>query len=214
MHNGWIKLIAKFRTNFVTGMFTFLPLALTLYLVFFLGIKINAFVISITPYPLKPLLQDASYGLFLRLLVVLFLVCLIALLGAITKFYIGNRLLAFGNRLLIKIPIFNKIYTSIKQVVKAVFGQKKRIFKKVVLIAYPRPGIYSLGFLTGTARGEIQVKTQACLHNIFVPTTPNPTSGMLVMVIEEDITYLDMTVEEGMKLIISGGAVTPDYIKK
>ena len=204
-------MMARLRANLFTGVLAFLPVVLTLYLMFILVSKINNLLVKITPKPFYVYITDDHYGLFFRLIMFFIILLLIAFIGALTKMYIGKQILRLSNKLINKIPILNKIYQAIDQISKAFFGQKKSIFKKVVLIEYPRNGIFSMGFLTGDARGEIQVKTEDKLYNIFIPTTPNPTSGMLVMIPEKNIMYLDMTVEQGMKLVILGGAVVPDY---
>jgi uncharacterized membrane protein len=134
--------------------------------------------------------------------------------GVLVSNVIGERLFRFGEALLHKMPILPKVYFGIKQIVDAFSLQGKHAFNRVVLIEYPRKGIYPVGFLTGECRGEVQTKTEARLLNVFVPTTPNPTSGMLILVPESEITHLDMTVEEGLKLIVSAGVVVPDQVQE
>ena len=109
-----------------------------------------------------------------------------------------------------RVPFINTVYRTVKQIVDTFGQQEKAVFQEVVLIEYPRKRCYVLGFLTSTAMGETQANTGEHIVNIFVPTTPNPTSGFLLMLPEEDITRLKMNIAEGMKLIISGGAVVPD----
>ena len=115
-----------------------------------------------------------------------------------------------SERLLQKIPLAPKIYFAVKQIIQAFSLQGKDIFKQAVLVEYPRKGSYAVGFITGKCQGEVQEKTIGNLVNVFVPTTPNPTSGMLIMIAEEEIIYLNMSVEEGLKLIISAGVVVPE----
>jgi uncharacterized membrane protein len=112
--------------------------------------------------------------------------------------------------LLDRVPLINSIYRSVKQIVQTFNQQKKAVFQEVVLLEYPRKKCYVLGFLTSTAMGETQDATTEHIVNVFVPTTPNPTSGFLLMLPEDDITRLDMSIADGMKLIISGGAVVPN----
>jgi uncharacterized membrane protein len=211
MRNRFKLITGNLRNSFFTGILAFLPIVLTIYLVIFLGSKINTLIIKVTPQTFLPYITENNYSLLFRILILLFLIVIITIIGMFTKVYIGREIISFGEKLIDKIPILNKIYQAINQISKAFFGKKSSIFKKVVLIQYPRIGVFSLGFLTGMAKGEIQKKTNEKLYNIFIPTTPNPTSGMLVMYPESAIEKLDMTVEEGMKLIISGGAVTPKY---
>jgi uncharacterized membrane protein len=109
------------------------------------------------------------------------------------------------------LPFINSVYRTVKQIVETFGRQKKAVFQEVVLLEYPRKKSYVLGFLTSKAQGEPQAVTGEEIVNVFIPTTPNPTSGFLLMIPQEDITRLDMTIAEGMKLIISGGAVVPHH---
>ena len=110
-----------------------------------------------------------------------------------------------------KVPFINTVYKTVKQIVETFSTQHKAVFKKTVLLEYPREGIWAIGFLTSKTKGETQLKTEKELRNIFVPTTPNPTSGFLLMIPGEDVQELDMSIGDGMKFIISGGAVAPPY---
>ena len=140
------------------------------------------------------------------------IISVIYLIGIFARYLFIRKILGLVDRILYQIPIFNKIYTTLKQISNAFWGKKYTIFKQVVLIQYPRKGLYTMGFLTLKAEGQIQELTKESVCNVFIPTTPNPTSGYLIMVPEEDVTYLDMSVEDGMKLIVSGGAVTPNEV--
>jgi uncharacterized membrane protein len=139
------------------------------------------------------------------------LIIFILFLGLIARNIVGRRLIALGERILARLPIISKIYTSAQQIGQAFLGERRTSFNRVVLFEYPRPGLYSFGLVSGEARGEIQGKTGEKVLNVFVPTTPNPTSGLFILVPEKDAIPLDMTVAEALKLLISGGAVTPDY---
>lgn len=141
----------------------------------------------------------------LAALIVVFIV------GLFTRLYIGKKVLNYGDRLFKKIPVGRGIYTAIKQFLDTVSGKSRDSFRQVVLVEYPSPGIFALGFLTGYASGEVQSKTESRVANVFIPTTPNPTSGFLLMFPETKMTYLDMTVEEAFKFIVSGGVVVKDY---
>jgi len=107
-----------------------------------------------------------------------------------------------------------KIYNAVKQISSAFLGQGKTIFKQVVLLEYPRKGLYSLGFTTGVTKGELKYVHQKNSVNVFIPTTPNPTSGMFIVVPKDEIRFLKMSVEDGMKLIVSGGAVSPEFTEE
>jgi uncharacterized membrane protein len=193
----------KIRQLFVRGLFTLLPIVATIYLVYFLFTLLDNFLGTyIAMFFGRPL---PGVGLVASLV-------LIFIAGFIVSNVIGEKLLHFGENLLQKIPLVTKIYFGIKQIVDAFSLQGKQLFNRVVLVEYPRKGTYAVGFVTGECRGEVQNKTAARLINIFIPTTPNPTSGMLILVPDKEIIYLDMTVEEGLKLIISAGVVVPEEL--
>ncbi len=146
-------------------------------------------------------------GLLLTIVTILFV-------GFFASNYIGKIFLTFTEKIISRIPIANTIYKTVKQIIDAFYTADEKSFKKVVLIEYPRMGIYALGFLTGTTKGEVQHKKDDEVVNIFLPTTPNPTSGFLLFLPRKDIIILEMSVEEGMKMIISGGVIAPPYVKK
>jgi len=135
------------------------------------------------------------------------LVVLITLTGIFAKHYLGKKLISFGEKFLAKIPILNNIYNTSKQIMEGFSNKEKKGFRKVVLVEYPRPGIYSPGFLTGDTPSEIIDKTGKRLVNVFIPTAPNPATGYLVFVPVEDVTVLDMSIEDGFKLAISAGMI-------
>ncbi len=136
---------------------------------------------------------------------------LITGLGFFSRYVLGRMFLSLMERIVDHVPGVNAVYRTVKQIVDTFSSQQKAVFQKSVLIEYPRKGVWVLGFLTSDAKGEPQERTASNIKNIFVPTTPNPTSGFLLMVPDEEIIYLDMSIGEGMKLIISGGAVTPPF---
>jgi len=137
---------------------------------------------------------------------------LVFLIGVIVNNYLGRRIYNFWESLVIRIPLFNKIYIAVKQIGEALLSRDKNVFRAVGLIEYPRHGLYSLVFITEAAPAEIQDITGQPLRSVFLPTTPNPTSGFLLMVPESQITILGLSVEEGLKMVISGGAYVPDVV--
>ena len=137
------------------------------------------------------------------------LILLITLLGMLVKNFFFRRVLGFGESLLIRIPLINKVYVGMQQISKTFITNKQAMFKKSVLIEYPRKGSYVLGFTTSDADEEVNGKTKADLICVFVPTTPNPTSGFLLFVPKRDVIELDMNIEDSFKLIVSFGGVTP-----
>ena len=142
-------------------------------------------------------------------LAVIALVLLLIGVGWIAERAIGSRVLGWWHGMLERIPVTRRIYSAANRIVRTMLGQDNRPFKEVVLIEYPRKGIWSVAFVTGKSSGEVQRVTAENLVNVFVPTTPNPTSGFYILVPEDDLIVLKMTVEEAFKLIISGGMVTP-----
>ncbi|MCX7825806.1 MAG: DUF502 domain-containing protein, partial [Verrucomicrobiae bacterium] len=146
-----------------------------------------------------------------RLLALAVFVVLVTLLGWMTRQVAGRRLLIFAETFIARLPLFNRIYGFMREVSHTLLAGQKTVFARVVLVEYPRPGVYAIGFVTSEGEGEVQAKTQARVINVFVPTTPNPTSGFLLMVPREQTIDLDMSVADGMKVVISGGAVVPPY---
>jgi uncharacterized membrane protein len=191
----------KIRQILLRGLLTLLPIIATIYLLYslfgfldrFLGGYISLLIGRTIP----------GIGIIAGFIIIF-------IMGSVVSNVIGQRLLDFAERVIRRIPIVPRVYFALKQIVDAFTLQGKHVFNKVVMIEYPRIGLYVVGFLTGECKGEVQVKTDAKLMNVFVPTTPNPTSGMLILVPESDIIYLDMTVEEGLKLIVSAGVVVPE----
>ena len=185
---------------FTTGVLTLLPLAITIYVFFlvftFLDNLIGSLIMAIFDY------RVPGAGFAAGIL-------LIFLVGFIASNIIGKRLVALGDNIFQRLPLARGIYSSARQIIDAFTVQGKDAFQKVVLLEYPRKGLYVLGFVTSTSRGEIQEKTEEETISIFVPTTPNPTSGMLILAPRSEITELKMSIEEGMKVIVSGGLVSP-----
>ncbi|MFQ6672108.1 MAG: DUF502 domain-containing protein [Candidatus Tectimicrobiota bacterium] len=199
----------RFRRIFVTGLLVTIPLAVTVFLLSWLFTKLDR---------LSPLLTRGLIALGLPLpegfrlpgLGILFTVALVFLVGIFITTFVGRRIIDWGEELLRKIPLVRIIYGGAKQVVDAVASQRGTAFNQVVLVEYPRKGLYSIGFLTCENSGEIQAVDQRHLVNVFIPTTPNPTSGLLIVVPQEDVVPLSMTVEDGIKFIMSGGLLAPE----
>ncbi|MGD8399489.1 MAG: DUF502 domain-containing protein [Bacillota bacterium] len=197
------------RNYFFTGILVLLPLVITLKLLFWGFEKTDAILGNLIYRYLHRYLgiqvRISGLGLFALLL-------LITLTGMFARNYLGKKLIGAGEKLLGRIPILKTIYNSTKQITEglALTQSDKGAFRKMVLIEYPRPGVYSPGFLTGEAFNEAEEKTGGKLLSIFVPTTPNPTTGYLVFVPEDQVTFLKMSVEDGFKLLLSVGVIVPD----
>jgi uncharacterized membrane protein len=146
-------------------------------------------------------------------MVALLLTCvLISIVGMLARNYMGQKLIESVDMSLLRVPLLNKIYGTTKQVNEAFTSGGKNSFKTVVMVEFPRAGMYSIGFLTGEADNEIRAKIQEKLLCVFIPTTPNPTSGFLVLLPEDEVTRLDMSVADGVKFIISLGSISPDSL--
>jgi uncharacterized membrane protein len=135
----------------------------------------------------------------------------VAGVGWVTRLMIGKMLYSYMESVVVQVPVLNRIYPFFKEVSQTLLGQGKSGFDRVVMIEYPRKGCFAIAFVTSEGEGEVQAKTNSHIVNLFLPTTPNPTSGYLLMIPKEDVIPLEMTVAEGMKLVISGGSIMPKY---
>jgi uncharacterized membrane protein len=201
------KIKDKIRNYFIAGLLTVVPLSITVYVVMLLLTHADrVFNLIPTRYNPKNYIPFPLPGLGIVLVLLL-----IFFTGLLVKNYLGGRIVEFGERIVYQIPLVRPLYSAVKQLLVAIFSESYKGFKKVVLIEYPRRGIYALGFVTGVASGEVQDLTKERVINVFLPTTPNPTSGFYLLIPEKDVVPLKMTVEDAFKLIISGGLVTPEY---
>jgi len=165
----------------------------------------------LTNFLLPPSFRDAENVFIYRVGALFVFVVLVSAVGWITRLVVGKKLIALGEAAIKRIPILNKTYGFIKEISQTLLTDKKTIFTHVVLIEYPREGLFAIGFVTNDAGGEIQAKSREDLVNVFIPTTPNPTSGFLLFVPRHHMSILTMSVADGMKLIFSGGAFIPPY---
>ena len=193
-----VSIFARLRNYFITGIVVLVPIGITLYLTkFFISISSK-----LIPYDLNPnnYLPFAIPGLEIILSIIF-----ITIIGGLSLSFIGKRILKFVNDLFKRIPILRTIYSAIGQMTETLAPKKGSNKKSVVLIEYPRKGCWAVGFATKDNKGEISRKTNSNLVNVFVPTTPNPTSGFLLMFPKNEIIYLDMSFEEASKFIVSAG---------
>jgi len=199
--------IVSLRNAFITGLLLLAPLAVTIWafqiIIDFVGGRFRPIYNHVLPESISGLtfLWDIAATLLV--------IALITLFGYVSRLFLGRYLLGVLDRFLQTIPGLNTVYNTVKQIIDTFGTQNRNMFSKVVLVQFPRSGCYAIGFLTNKARGEPQEKTQEEVWTVFVPTTPNPTSGFLVMLPRKDIVELEMSVGDGMKMVISGGAVTP-----
>lgn len=199
-------MIRYFRNYFVTGLLFVLPLILTVAIFLFLVEKVNSIFLEPIVNILEKYTGQARLEWLAKSLIFLMLISLITMIGMLAKNIMAKRVFRFFEDIFIKLPFVDKVYTAIRDVRDSFFGKAKGMFDTVVLVEYPRKGIYSLGFVTKIAEGEISEKlNDKRLHTVFIPTVPNPTSGVLVFFKEDDCIKLDLSVEEGFKFVISAG---------
>ena len=198
------KIFKKISNNFFKGILISAPVIITFYIAWGL--------IKFFDKQASPLLGTFPYEIPGFGLIAVFI--FFALIGFITTGLFGRMFSSFFEKILSKMPVLRNIYSGLKQLFEAILTSKSNSFREVILIEYPRKGIWAMGFLTGDTKGEVNRKTTNQLVNIFLPTTPNPTSGFLLFVPKKDIIRLSMTVEEGIKMIISAGMLTPSENQK
>ncbi|MFP4203730.1 MAG: DUF502 domain-containing protein [Opitutales bacterium] len=205
-------MLRSLRNAFITGIIVILPLGVTVMVIGFLLEKIGTPASNLFFWFLDSDWRKLpSVTLLLQSISVIVVVVMITALGYFSRVFIGRFTLSKMDILFDRVPFINTVYRTVKQIVDTFSQQQKTVFRETVLIEYPRPGSYAIGFLTSSTKGEVQSVTNDRVLNVFVPTTPNPTSGFLLMLPEEDITHLKMSIVDGMKLIISGGVVVPPY---
>jgi uncharacterized membrane protein len=200
--------LKSLRNNFAVGFIAILPLFLSVYLF----IQLVKFVVGITDQLLIFLpqqLRETDWQPLFSTLAFVISVGLVTLLGFIARNVIGKSLLQALESLALRVPLLNKIYGGVKQIIEAIGTTQKGAFKRVVLVRFPHRDSYCIAFVTSDAPGELDQKIAADVVNVFVPTTPNPTSGFMLMVPKADTIALDMPVADAVKMVISGGAVVP-----
>lgn len=202
----------RLKNAFITGLLVLMPLGITFFVAQFLLEKIGKPASALFFAPWSSFLDTQWIGWLAEVIAVLIVVLLITAFGWLSNFFFGRLCLALTERFIKKIPFISTVYNTVKQIADTMGKNKKAVFQKAVLVHFPSDSLYSVGFLTNRANGETQDKTKENVCNVFVPTTPNPTSGFLIMVPEEKLVVLDMSVGDAIKLIISGGAVIPEKL--
>lgn len=209
-------MLARLRTSFLTGIVVIAPVALTLWLIWSVIGWFDGFVLPFVPDAYRPeQILNTIFGYDLKLNirgvgVVVFLV-FATLVGWLAKGLIGRSFIKYAENLVNRMPVVRSFYSGIKQIAETVFAQQERSFEKACMIEYPRKGIWAIGFISTTAKGEIAERnsSKGPMVSVFVPTTPNPTSGFLLFFPKADIVELDMSIEDAAKLVISAGLVYP-----
>lgn len=191
---------ARLRRYFIAGLIVILPFAVTLNVLLW-ALRLLDGLLGQMFVPLV--------GRAVPLLGLAALVLLIITTGMLATNVLGRRLVAWFDRLMLRIPMARSIYAATKQLSDGLFQERRAAFRRAVLIEWPRRGLYTVGFVTGESRGETQAKTPERVLNVFVVSTPNPTTGFLVLVPEDQVIPLEMSVEDALKLVMSGGIVGP-----
>jgi len=205
-----VSIMARMRGWFFTGLLVTAPVMLTIYITWLFIDIIDAQVMGLIPSGLRdyitlqaPLIgKIPGLGLLVGLVV-------ITLIGALAAGFFGRWLIRLGENILNRMPVIRSIYGATKQIFETVLSAQSNAFREVVLVEYPRTGLWVIGFVTGTTRGEVQESIPRETVNVFIPTTPNPTSGFLLFCPHKELVYLKMSVEDAVKLVVSGGIVAP-----
>lgn len=205
------RFFSKIKTYFLTGILVTAPVGITFYIAYKLIIYIDMWSNSIIPpkFRLSEYLSVDIPGLGIMIIATSLI-----LIGMFTTGFLGRFFIKLGEKIVSKVPFVSSIYNLLKQVFATFLSGKKTSFNEVVLLEYPRKGIWVLGFISAPSKGEIKEKITGKVLNVFVPTTPNPTSGFLLFVKESEVIRLKMSVEEGLKLVISCGIVTNEEAEK
>lgn len=208
-------LMARIRSWFLTGLLVTAPVMLTIYITWLFIDIIDSNVNALIPNRLRELIEIKAphigalpgLGLLIGLIVITFI-------GALAAGFFGRWLIRIGENILNRMPVVRTIYGASKQILETILTTQSNAFREVVLVEYPRKNLWVVGFVTGNTEGEVGRKISDVTVNVFIPTTPNPTSGFLLFCPKKDLIYLDMGVEDAVKLVVSGGIVTPDVARQ
>ena len=201
-----VRFLTRLRNYLFAGIIVTAPIGLTIYLTLLVVHFVDAQVLPLIPprYNPETYLPFSLPGVGLLVMLVF-----LTFVGFVAANFLGRIAIRTGERIVDRMPIVRSIYSALKQIFETVLHQSSNAFRQVVLVEYPRRGIWAIAFLTSETEGEVQRRTSEQVVSVFLPTTPNPTSGFLLLVPKEDVIYLDMTVEEAAKMIVSGGVVMP-----
>ncbi|WP_452027664.1 DUF502 domain-containing protein [Azospirillum palustre] len=203
-----IGLMGRLRAYFLAGILVTAPIAITVYIAWWFVSLIDGYIRPLIPSVYNP---ENYLPFSIPGIGVLVVIIAVTLIGAFAAGYVGRLVLGVGEGVVGRMPVVRSVYGGVKQIFETVLAKKSNAFREVVAIQYPRPGVWSLGFITGSAHPEVQVKLAGeadDIVNVFIPCAP-PTAGYLAMVPRRDVTVLNMTVEDGLKLVMSGGIVVP-----
>ena len=203
------RLWAGLRTSFLTGLVVIAPIALTLWLIGTVVTFIDGWVLPLVPSALRP---GTGFGTDIPGVGVVVFLVFAVLVGWVAKGYIGSTFLRWGEALVDRTPVIRSVYNGVKQVAETAFSQSETSFDRACLVQYPREGLWAIGFISTRAKGEVAARLESAgrIETVFVPTTPNPTSGFLLFIPATELIQLDMAVEDAAKLVISAGLVYPN----
>lgn len=207
----FMRLGAKLRAYLFSGILVTAPVAITFYMAYKFIFWVDRLVNQMLPpqYKFDNVFPYALPGVGLVILIVFLII-----VGMFTAGFLGGFLVRLGEWIVNKMPLISSVYSLLKQVFETIFSSKTQAFSKVVMLEYPRKGIWILGFVSSPTKGEVKKYFDDEMLNVFIPTTPNPTSGFLIFVPKKDTVELKMTVEEGIKFVISGGLVEPEGLPR
>ncbi len=207
----FMKLGGKLKAYFFTGILVTAPVMITFFVAYKLIVFVDVSVNKLLPpqFALNNYLPFTIPGLGIIILVVALI-----LIGMFAAGFLGRFFLRLGEWIVYKVPFISSVYSLLKQIFETFLSSKSDAFKKVVLLEYPRKGIWILGFVSTDTEGEVKDIVKKDMVNVFIPTTPNPTSGFLIFVPREDVVELEMSVEDGIKFVISGGIVSPEELNQ
>lgn len=199
---------SRLRGYFLTGILVTAPISITIYLTYLFLTFVDSKVALLLPRHWYDTVYAGTTipGLGLFIAAAFFIV-----VGWFATNFLGRIIVRASEYVVDRVPVIRTIYGAIKQIFETIMASQSDAFREVVMLEYPRKGIWSLGFVTGTTKGEVQELTDDEVINVFVPTTPNPTSGFLLFVPKRDLTFLKMSVEDGVKMVVSGGIITPPF---
>jgi uncharacterized membrane protein len=196
----------KIKVYFITGLIVALPILGSFWILSILFVKLTDFIYR---YVAPTGLVNVWVKLLWRLLTLVILFGIVVFIGLFARNYLGGKLIRVSESLLSKVPVLNKIYTALRQILESFWGDKNAVFRSAVLVEFPRDGVYSMGFTTSEAMVEIQNKIGEDTLSVFIPSSPSPTSGFFVMVSKEKLVELNISIEDALKMILSGGMVAP-----
>lgn len=200
------RVVARLRGYFLAGVLVTAPISITLYVTWVFLLWVDSLVTPYIPAAYNPntYLPFSMPGIGLIIAVTFFIT-----VGWFAKNFLGRMVINLSEYVVHRLPVIRTIYAALKQIFETVMTSQSQAFREVVMFQYPRTGMWALGFVTGMARGEVQRLTETEVVNVFLPTTPNPTSGFLLFIPRKDLVVMKMSVEEGIKMIVSGGIITP-----